>query len=77
MKICYLGYDFFYGCLEEILRLKNVEVLKIFTFKTDNKYNFNYNIVKLANENNIPLEYNRITKEDINKLIQEGCELLI
>lgn len=77
MKICYLGYDFFYGCLEEILKLKNIEVLKVFTFETDNKYNFNYNIVKLSNENNIPIKYDKIAKADIEELIIEGCELLI
>lgn len=77
MKICYLGYDFFSGCLEEILKLKDVEILKIFTFETDNKYNFNCNVTKLAKENNISLQYTKITKDDIEKLIQQGCELLI
>lgn len=77
MKICYLGYDFFYGCLEEILKLKNIEVLKVFTFETDNKYNFNYNVVKLANENNISIKYDKITEADIEELIAKGCELLI
>lgn len=77
MKICYLGYDFFYSCLEQILNLKDIEVLKVFTFQTDNKYNFNCNIVKLAKENNIPIQYTRITKEDIEELINEGCELLV
>lgn len=77
MKICYLGYDFFYSCLEQVLKLKDIEVLKVFTFKTDNKYNFNCNIVKLAKENNIPIQYTRITKEDIEELINEGCELLV
>lgn len=77
MKICYLGYDFFYSCLEEILKLNNIEVLKIFTFETDNKYNFNCNIVRLANDNNIPIKYSKITVEDINELIKNDCELLI
>ena len=77
MKICYLGYDFFYSCLEEIFKLENIEVIKIFTFETDNKYNFNCNIEKIAKENDVPIKYSRITKEDIEQLIQEGCELLI
>lgn len=77
MKVCYLGYDFFYGCLEEILKIENIEILKVFTFETDNKYNFNYHIVKIAEENNIPVNYNRITKNDIEELIDKDCELLI
>lgn len=77
MKICYLGYDFFYGCLEELLKLENIEILKIFTFETDNKYNFNYNVIRLAKENDIPIKYTKITESDIQELINEGCELLI
>lgn len=77
MKICYLGYDFFYGCFEEILKLKNVEVLKVYTFDTDNKYNFNCNLVKLAKDNNIPVVTSKITKKDIEDLIKAGCELLV
>lgn len=77
MRICYLGYDFFYGCLEELLKLKDIKILKVFTFETDNKYNFNCYVEKLAKENNIPIKHTRITREDIEELIKEGCELLI
>ena len=50
MRIVYCGYDFFYGCLEELVKDKNNTIVKIFTFETDNKYNFNDKIKSIAND---------------------------
>lgn len=78
MKIAYCGYDFFYGCLNALLSKSDVEVLKIFTFKTDNKYNFNTKIIDLANRNNIPYTLEKISNNDIEILFEEnGCDCII
>lgn len=35
MKIAYFGYDFFYDCLKTVLS-EGHDVIKVFTFDTDN-----------------------------------------
>lgn len=78
MKIVYCGYDFFYGCLEELIKDKKNTIIKVFTFNTDNKYNFNYKIIDLSKEYNIPISYNKPTKEEIFRLFdKEKCDLII
>jgi len=67
IKILYFGYDFFYKCLDFLLNDDRFEVVKIFTFKTDNFYNFNDYIKKLADKHNIPLSFEKITKNDLLK----------
>lgn len=77
MKIAYCGYDFFYGCLEELVNKGNT-LLKIFTFETDNKYNFKTNIERIANSNNIPISYEKPSKQEIKALFEEeGCDLIV
>lgn len=77
MKIAYCGYDFFYGCLEELVRQGNI-LLKIFTFETDNKYNFKTNIERIAACNNIPISYDKPSQEEIKTLFEEeGCDLIV
>lgn len=77
MKIAYCGYDFFYGCLEELVE-EGHTILQIFTFETDNKYNFKCNLEKIAKEQQIPVSYNKPAKEQIEKLfVEQGCELII
>lgn len=76
MKIAYLWYDFFYWCLDILLE-NNFNVSKIFTFETDDIYNFNTNILNLANKNNIDVQYSRITSDDIEKLIEDKYDLII
>lgn len=78
MKIAYCGYDFFYTCLEKLVKADNVEVLGIFTFPTDNHYNFNVNMHRIAEDNGISITEERITKEDIQELFEEqGCDCIV
>lgn len=78
IKIAYCGYDFFYNCFELLVNKKEVKVLKLFTFETDDIYNYNAKICKLATEHNIPISYERIRKEDLRILFDEmGCDYLI
>lgn len=76
MKIAYCGFDLFYKCLEKIQE-NNHQILKIFTVNTDNVYEFSDEVTNFANKNNIPYTKNRITQEDIEELIQQGCELIV
>jgi len=77
MKIAYFGYDFFYSCLNKIVD-EEYEVIKIFTYETDDKYNFNNYITSIANENNIQIQFNKPTLKDIEELFLENqCDLII
>ena len=78
MKIAYCGYDFFSDCLEVLCNMPEVEILKIFTFPTDNKYNFNCNIISIAEENNIPYSLEPITHKDMSELFDKlGCDYIV
>ncbi len=76
MKIACFGYDFFYACLETLIK-KGHHIYKIFTFKCDNKYNFNTRISAKAKEINAYLQFEKVKIQDIEKLTDEGCELII
>lgn len=76
MKIAYFGYDFFYKCLE-LLPQAGQEVVKIFTYKADNKYHFNDYIVSVADSLHVPVQYSRVNSSDIYHLREQGCELLV
>ncbi|WP_087143208.1 methionyl-tRNA formyltransferase [Crenothrix polyspora] len=76
MKIAYFGYDFFWKCLEYLLNNDN-EIIKVFTYKTDNTYNFNYKITDLLSNKSIPVQFGKATENDIQKLVDSGCELIV
>ncbi len=78
MKIAYCGYDFFSDCLSALCDMQNIEILKIFTFETDNKYNFNRKIISIAENNNIPYSFERVTSKDIHELFDNlSCDCII
>ena len=77
MKVAYCGYDFFADCLEALCEMDGVEVLKIFTFETDNQYNFNTKILDIAESDNIPVSLERINEQDVINLNKLGCECII
>lgn len=76
LKIAYCGYDFFYHCLD-FLTSNDYEVLKVFTFETDDKYNFNCNVLKISEEHNISVQKTKITPDNIAELKELGCNLII
>ncbi len=75
MKIAYFGYDFFADCLEVLL--KEHQVLKVFSFNTDNKYNFNDKIIQLIGGLPISLQLGAVNLENICELEEQGCDLII
>lgn len=76
MKIAYFGYDYFWNCLDSLL-IEGHEVVKLFTYKTDNVYNFNSKVVDLVSESSIPVQFGKVTKQDVVNLKNEGCELIV
>lgn len=77
LKVAYFGYDFFYKCLEHLCLVDNVDVGAVFTFETDDYYNFNSYIKKLVKEYSIELKETKITSKEIDKLVDEGYDLII
>ena len=76
MKIAYIGIDLFYPALEALEAL-DCEILEIFTCDTDNITEFNAEITDFAVKRNIPFKTSRITRDDITRLLQNGCEVAI
>ncbi len=75
MKIAYIGIDLFYPALEILSKMCEIE--EIFTCETDNETEFNVKVINFAEKNNIPYTKNRITKNDIERLIEKGCDAAI
>jgi len=76
MKIAYIGIDLFFVALESLVE-QGCEVAEIFTCKTDNKTEFNVKICEFAEKNDIPCQMTRITKADIERLKNKGCEFAV
>ena len=76
MKIAYLGIDFLHPALLSALQ-EGCEVLRIFTCRTDNVTEFNTAVLQTAQDYNIPCTLDRLTEKDLDRLEQEGCELLL
>lgn len=78
MRIAYCGYDFFYTCLKRLLKMETVEVIRVFTFDTDNQYNYNKYVTKLAEENQIPITTRKISEQDVRELFLEyHCDCIV
>lgn len=76
LKIAYFGYDFFWGCLD-VLQKNGHEIVKLFTFETDNIYNFNTKVIEIASKTSIPIQLDKVTHDNIIELIDTGCELIV
>lgn len=76
MKIAYIGIDLFYPALEALANL-GCEIVEIFTCKTDNVTEFNVKITDFAEKCGIPCKAERITREDISRLLNKGCKAAI
>ncbi len=77
MKIVYFGYDLFYTCFEEILSNPEIEVMALYTFPTDNVVDFNEKVIAAAKRQNIPVYIGKVRAEDLERLWQNGCRLVI
>jgi methionyl-tRNA formyltransferase len=74
MKIVWFGYDFFHACLLRLLD-DGHEIVKIYTFKTDNLYNFNNIVYSLAETYKIPISDHIPTLSEIEDLRRQGVDL--
>jgi methionyl-tRNA formyltransferase len=76
MKIAYFGYDFFSGCLSSLLN-QGHQVLCVFSFETDDKYNFNRQVLRQASQHGVPVKLHKVTSRDIEELRDKGCDLFV
>lgn len=76
MKIAYCGYDFFHSCLRQLI-VDGHEILKVFTFDCDNRYNFNRYIYEICEQQQLSITQTAINSNDLQQLQAQGCELLI
>lgn len=76
MKTAYIGIDILYPVLEALLQ-EGCQLMKVFTCQTDNVTEFNTAVTEAARKQKIPLQYDRITREDLEQLKTEGCELIV
>jgi len=70
-----MGTDVFIGVFRYLL--KTNEIAALYTYHNDEDYFSEYNIVKLAKKNNIPVFYDRPTPEEMSSFIENGVELFI
>jgi methionyl-tRNA formyltransferase len=76
MKIAYCGYDFFHSCLRHLIE-DGHDVLKVFTFDCDNRFNFNTYVYEICRQQHIPITQAANTPGDLRQLKQQDCELVI
>lgn len=76
MRLAYVGLDLLLPALTTLLD-EDVEIMRVFTCRVDNVYEFNTETVRTAIEHNIPYTFDRITRSDIEALIKNGCDGLI
>ena len=76
MKIAYIGIDLFFDALLHLEEL-GCEIAEIFTCNTDNVTEFNVKILEFADIHNIHCKTERITREDIERLKDKGCDFAV
>ena len=75
MKIAYAGFDLMAPALEALT--KNNELLRLFTCRVDGVYETNTQVIAIAERLHVPHTCERITRRDIDELLEEDCDLLI
>lgn len=76
MKAAYIGIDILYPVLTSLFDT-GCEIVKIFTCRTDNVTEFNTKTVEFAKGHDIPLQMERIRKEDLYALVDMGCDFVL
>lgn len=75
MRIAYLGYDLLYPCLTALVD-SGCEVMEVFSFPTDDEFEFNRDVRGFAQTRGLPFTTKRITLDDIHRLKGAGCEAI-
>ncbi len=74
MNIVYLGSDVHYESFCYLM--ENHNIMALYTYHNDEDYFTEYQIVKAAKENDIPVYYTDISEDDIIRYFSEcGCDL--
>ncbi len=74
MKIVYFGTDVFLSCFHYFAA--HHEILALYTYHKDEDYFTEYSIVREARKIGIPVYYEDLSREMIDKyFLQEGCQL--
>ena len=76
MKAAYIGIDFLFPALPALAE-SGWEIMKIFSCETDNVTEFNTQVCGYAREHGIPLQLDRIRREDLEELAGQGCGMVI
>ena len=75
MKTAFCGFDLMYPAMEALA--SRTDMIKLFTCEVDGVYETNHMALSLASKLGIPHTTKRITREDIDELVDTGCELLV
>lgn len=76
MKFVFFGYDFSISVIKRLIKDGHTPI-SIFTFPCDNVFNFNKDLITLAQQHNIPITTNTVTPDDIYLLTLQGAELFL
>ena len=67
MNILYFGFDMFAPCLEYLLSLENVNIMKVYSFESDGYFYFHDKVKALARKNDIEFTLDKITAQELKK----------
>ncbi|MDO5408539.1 MAG: formyltransferase family protein [Eubacteriales bacterium] len=76
MKAAYAGFDLLDTALESMIA-EGCTILEVFTCPVDQETEFNSHVKQIAETLHIPCTEKPIRPEDIRRLKEQGCELLI
>jgi methionyl-tRNA formyltransferase len=76
MKAAYVGIDILYPALTSLYDT-GCEILKVFTCNTDNVTEFNTATVSFAKDHGIPVQTERIKRDDLYHLLDMGCDFVL
>ncbi len=77
MKIVYFGFDLFYHCFKRVVDDPQVEVMALYTFPTDDKFEFNREVIGLAKQHGIPVHLEKITPDALESYFDKGCDFTL
>ena len=78
LRIAYCGYNYYANCLEYLLRREDIRILKIFACEIGGKQSVSSEIVRLANQYQIPLSFAPIREADIEELFgRMDCDYIL
>jgi len=77
MKIVYFGFDLFEGVFRKICDIAGVELMAVYTFKTDNVFEFNSSIRAQAEKKGVEVYNHKPSGEEIEEYFEKGCDLIV